>query len=404
MNSPNKKSPAAGVIPQPSNRQAVAAPQIKHGATQLKTAVSAQSVKRPVAPPAYRPQATPKAAQPKMARGAVNRRPPVAPPVYRPQPAPKVLQTKTAHVAQPPRHQPATPPVRRPQPVSEVLQPKVSTHGAPAAPARPNPVRPARKTSGLGSGVAHQTPIQAKLKQAAGPAPSQPIKRAQTPPQSPRSSTIQRFWTGGSLAKLSTLILDYEKSKSENPSMNIEYQALSIGNDVVVSSNNTVMGTFFKAKVGSSKRKAISTGLNTVADELAASTDDPKMAVGFIPALKKKEDDYTYVVSAATPELAITKLGKQSQGVMILLAGDGVHHAEQHLMKVVAGYASKIARGATVRVFGAKPPCKHCEEVLQNFAAKLLADYGIILDYDKSGTGQKRDDVARLLTTGATWA
>jgi hypothetical protein len=252
--------------------------------------------------------------------------------------------------------------------------------------------------------VAHQTPIQAKFKQAAGPAPSQPTKRAQTPPQSPRSSTIQRFWTGGSLAKLSTLILDYEKSKTVNPSMNIEYQALSIGNDVVVSSNNTVMGTFFKAKVESSKRKAISTGLNTVADELAASTGDPKMTVGFIPAMKKTEKDYTYVVNAADPDSAISKLGKQPQGVMILLDGDGVHHAEQHLMKVVAGYASKLARGSIVRVFGAKPPCRQCEGVLQSFAAKLLTDYGVILDYDKSGTGQVRAKVTQLLTTAVTWA
>ena len=52
--------------------------------TQTKTAVFAQSTRRPVAPPAFRPQATPKVMQPKMANSVANRKPPVAPPVYRP--------------------------------------------------------------------------------------------------------------------------------------------------------------------------------------------------------------------------------------------------------------------------------------------------------------------------------
>jgi hypothetical protein len=57
--------------------------------------VSAQGIKRaPVAPPVFRPQTTPPVAQPKNANGTGNRKPPVAPPVYRPQQTPKVLQAK----------------------------------------------------------------------------------------------------------------------------------------------------------------------------------------------------------------------------------------------------------------------------------------------------------------------
>jgi hypothetical protein len=77
--------------------------QFKTAAAQLKTGISAQSTKRPVAPPVYRPKTTaPNAAQPKMADGVVNRKLPVAPPVFRPQ-VPRVLQAKalgvTAHRA-----------------------------------------------------------------------------------------------------------------------------------------------------------------------------------------------------------------------------------------------------------------------------------------------------------------
>lgn len=88
-----RRSPGARGIPQPFNRQPGHASQFKPMAAQLKNGVSAQSVKSPVAPPVYRPQATPNAAQPKMGNGVLNRKSPVAPPVYRPQQVPKVLQT-----------------------------------------------------------------------------------------------------------------------------------------------------------------------------------------------------------------------------------------------------------------------------------------------------------------------
>lgn len=65
------------------------------GIVQLKPGVPATTVKRPVAPPVYRPQPTPHCVQAKMPHPAHAHRP-GAPPVYRPQPQPKVLQTKTA--------------------------------------------------------------------------------------------------------------------------------------------------------------------------------------------------------------------------------------------------------------------------------------------------------------------
>jgi len=51
----NKKPTAARGVPQPFNRQASSAGQFKPVVAQLKTPVSAQSIKRPVAPPVYRP-------------------------------------------------------------------------------------------------------------------------------------------------------------------------------------------------------------------------------------------------------------------------------------------------------------------------------------------------------------
>jgi hypothetical protein len=127
MNSTNKKDPEARDVPR-SNRLA-GATQFKPAVAQLKTGVSSQSVKSPVAPtvyrpqtlprvlqtkkssaqnappggpgsqppapPIYRPQATKTAAQPKTPNGVVNRKLPVAPPIYRPQTVPKVLQAKS---------------------------------------------------------------------------------------------------------------------------------------------------------------------------------------------------------------------------------------------------------------------------------------------------------------------
>jgi hypothetical protein len=93
--------------------------QLKTVAAPAKPVVSAQSVKRPVAPPVYRPQAGP---------NAVLRKTPVAPPVYRPQQTPKVLQKKSALTPIPQNgqargHTPLAPPVYRPD-AKKILQPK----------------------------------------------------------------------------------------------------------------------------------------------------------------------------------------------------------------------------------------------------------------------------------------
>lgn len=70
MNSTNKKPPAARGTPPRG-------PQTKPAVAQLKTGVSAQSVKQPVAPPVYRPQPAPKVMQRKLANVAANAEPQV---------------------------------------------------------------------------------------------------------------------------------------------------------------------------------------------------------------------------------------------------------------------------------------------------------------------------------------
>jgi len=91
----NKKLPAKSF-----NRPQSPAIQNRPRIVQLKTNVSPTAVKKPVAPPVYRPQPAPRCVQAKMPHPAHGKTQPVAPPVYRPQPVPKVLQTKTAVVLQ----------------------------------------------------------------------------------------------------------------------------------------------------------------------------------------------------------------------------------------------------------------------------------------------------------------
>ena len=95
MDFKKKSTPASNRTPV-LNRPAGAALPFKAPATQLKTRASAQSINHPIAPPVYRPQATPKAAQPKMANSAVNRGSAIAPRVHQPQQAPRVLPAKVA--------------------------------------------------------------------------------------------------------------------------------------------------------------------------------------------------------------------------------------------------------------------------------------------------------------------
>jgi hypothetical protein len=83
---------------------------------QLKTAVTAQSIKRPIAPPVYRPQPTPKVLQRKQSPSAPQsvqaQRHPIAPAVYRPEQK-KIAQLKPASTGM--RVAPKAPPVYRPQ-------------------------------------------------------------------------------------------------------------------------------------------------------------------------------------------------------------------------------------------------------------------------------------------------
>src|SRR5215211_1788896 len=87
---------------------------------QPKTGAPAPGIKRPVAPPVYRPQPVPKVLQRKTAPGqnpppAQPPHRPVAPPVYRPHAQPAIAQAKMARPARNKAH-PVAPPVYRPQP------------------------------------------------------------------------------------------------------------------------------------------------------------------------------------------------------------------------------------------------------------------------------------------------
>src|SRR5437868_4919897 len=100
MTSPNKKEPGVRGVGPPFNRGATPARQLKPAVTQLESRMTAQSAKRPIAPPVYKPPPRQEVAQAKTVAPAkagisvqsIKR--PVAPAVYRPQPTPKVLQSK----------------------------------------------------------------------------------------------------------------------------------------------------------------------------------------------------------------------------------------------------------------------------------------------------------------------
>jgi len=136
VNSNKKSITVRGVTPS-INRQAGLG-QFKPVVAQLKTDISAQSKKRPVAPPVYCPKTTANAAQAKMASGVVNRKLPVTPPVFRPQ-VPKVLQTKSAQNRQAGQasHYPVAPPLYRPE-AKKIVQPKAISPQAKIA----NSIRP----------------------------------------------------------------------------------------------------------------------------------------------------------------------------------------------------------------------------------------------------------------------
>src|SRR6266566_476512 len=123
MNSTNRKSPEAKGLSQQSKQTAGHANQFKPAVAQLKNAVSAQSIKRPLAPPVYRPQPTSPVAQAKAVGQSLMRVSSVLP-ANDPFKQPKVLQPKRVG-----KGQTIPPPAYRPQPVPRVLQTKiVATH------------------------------------------------------------------------------------------------------------------------------------------------------------------------------------------------------------------------------------------------------------------------------------
>jgi len=192
MNPPNKKSPGAKGIPQPFKQRPGPAHQFKPPVAQLKNAVSAQSVKRPVAPPVFRPQAASKSAQPKMANGVVNRKPLVAPSVYRPQRVPKVLQAKISlsqnSQADKERRHPLAPPVYRPE-AKKIVQPKIisqvrESHTAPPV-YRPEQKRTAQPK--MASATSEHRPPNAHPRH---PAPLNHVNLQRSPPAQMKSRVI----------------------------------------------------------------------------------------------------------------------------------------------------------------------------------------------------------------------
>lgn len=138
MNSSTKRPILPSGRPHSFAQRAGHKPQLKPLLAQPKMAVSAQSPKRPVAPPVYRPQPPPKLAQPKIAGTPVKAhapaqtvRRPTAPPVYRPQAPRAGVQAKFAGPTQI-KKQPAVPPVSGAQTIPKVLQAKKAM-GQPAA-------------------------------------------------------------------------------------------------------------------------------------------------------------------------------------------------------------------------------------------------------------------------------
>jgi hypothetical protein len=218
MNSTNKKSPGARGIPRPFNRQEKRAPQFKPVVAQLKTDVLAQSVKRPVAPPVYRPQSTPKVLQTKSApaqspQAGQASRPPVAPPVYRPE-AKKAIQPKALTQQ---RKTPTAPPVYRPE-QQRIAQPKMaSTALAHTLPKAPPVYHPQVKQVNAQPGL----PAQMKSKMASSPfsppraTPAIVVQRTALA-QQPTLASLRVHWRG------STVIQRIEKRLATGGTIDVE--------------------------------------------------------------------------------------------------------------------------------------------------------------------------------------
>lgn len=192
VNPTNKRSPRATTIPQPLNRQAPQKPQLnKPVVAQRKTAVPVQGIKRPGAPPVYRPEQK-RVAQPKMAV-APARTVPKTTPVYRPQPVPKfyrrrkrifrVLSLKTNVKT------PAVPPAPRPTRQPATLQKKaVASHPSAKGLARQMPVAPPVHAR-------QQTPRVLQRSRGRVASPPRSLVRTQNPTLNPATDdVVQASW------------------------------------------------------------------------------------------------------------------------------------------------------------------------------------------------------------------
>ena len=147
----NNKAPGVRNNSNSVNQRPAPARQSTPGVTQLKSGNPAQTIKRPVAPPVFRPQ-PPKAVvvQSKTAAGSVNRKPPAATSTH-PAHVPKAPQVRSS-AAQSPNATPAArgvTPVYRPQ-AKKIVQPKMISQGQRPATA-PHLYRPEQRQAGTQS-------------------------------------------------------------------------------------------------------------------------------------------------------------------------------------------------------------------------------------------------------------
>jgi len=170
--------------------------QFKPAVVQLKTLVAPPTVKRPVAPPVYRPQPVPKVLQTKSALPASPQKfqpppSPAAPPIYRPQPTPTVLQAKRlpAHTIQ---ARPLTPPVtHRPSSVPKIVQTKtVAKH--PTLPVRPSAIVQLAEKKKKGKDIFVRTPFSGEVKSSITLEPGE--HRRHIIPNHLMKHMFQRWW------------------------------------------------------------------------------------------------------------------------------------------------------------------------------------------------------------------
>jgi hypothetical protein len=204
MNPTNKKSPGARGIPQPLKQRTGPAHQFQPAIAQLKNALSAQSVKRPVAPPVYRPQARPVVAQAKMEGASQLGRHPATPAVYRPQSVSQVLQKKKSDPRAVPTDQktrkPVAPPVYRPHPPPRCLQTKAALSAQ--TPKQTHPINTGTADSKLGQ-QPQGTFVPAKKTPALQPAISRPPGTSKSFLARARGGTKSKV-TSGMVAQLAS--------------------------------------------------------------------------------------------------------------------------------------------------------------------------------------------------------